>query len=416
MKNKEKEYDRRSFLKASAAVTGLAAAGVQSAKGQINPPGMAGQDERILPYGVPSRYEKTKRIGFPGAYTPHQDLVGVITPNPLHYVVSHGMWAPDIDPQEHKLLIHGMVDRPLVFTLDELKRLPYVSRTHFLMCAGSSYVTLDKRLEAKTVQETHGWTSCAEWTGVPLSVVLKKTGVKEGASWVVAEDTTKAMTVSIPLEKIMDDALLAYGQNGEALRPHNGYPLRLLVPGFEGIRSCKWLRRIKIVDEPYMTKWEASVYTNLYPEGKARWFQMQLEPNSVITHPSGGQQLPGEGFYNVSGLAWSGGGSVSKVEVSIDGGRHWKAAQLQQPVQRMAHTRFHFPWNWDGKEAVIQSRCTDENGDIQPTLAEINQIWGVSTDFWLSRNRGEHRIQHLNAVQPWKIMRDGRVTNVLWEA
>jgi sulfane dehydrogenase subunit SoxC len=412
-----KSDDRRRFLKGSAALAGLAAGGLHSTtNGQTPTFPPAGGDERIIPYGERSRFETSARKGFPGAFTPLQDSMGIITPNPVHYVVSHGHWAPDIDPREHRLMIHGMVDRPLVFTLDELKRLPSVSRILFLQCAGSSYVTLAKRRTAKTVQETHGWTSCSEWTGVPLSLLLKEAGVKTRGRWIVAEDETTALSISVPLEKAMDDVILAYGQNGEAIRPHNGYPLRMVSPGFEGIRSPKWLRRIKVVDQPYMTKWETSVYTNLKPDGKGRWFQMQLEPNSVITSPSGEQLLPDRGFYEITGLAWSGGGAIQSVEVSTDGGRKWMKAELQEPIHRMAHTRFRFPWQWDGKEAILQSRCTDEHGDIQPTLTELNKIWGVNTDFWLSTKRGEHRIQHLNAVQPWRVKRDGSIENAIWEA
>ncbi|MBI3940394.1 MAG: sulfite dehydrogenase [Acidobacteria bacterium] len=350
-----------------------------------------------------------------GVFTPLQDLTGIITPAPLHFVVSHAYGTPpDIDPRQHRLLIHGMVDRPLIFTLDELKRLPSVSRVHFLQCAGSSNLGLDQRKSAKTVQETHGKTSCSEWTGVLLSLLLKEAGVQKGASWLVAEGgETKRHMISIPLGKGMDDALVVYGQNGEAVRPEQGYPLRLLAPGFEGVRNVKWLRRIKVVDRPYMSKWESTVYTNVRPDGKARWFQFELEPNSVITFPSGEQRLPGRGFHEVSGLAWSGGGAIRRVEVSADGGRSWKDAQVQEPIHRMAHTRFRFPWTWNGEEVVLQSRCTDEWGAVQPTLAELEKLWGVNHDYWLTTI---NRIQHFNAIQPWKVARDGSVHNVIWES
>ncbi|HJO38294.1 MAG: sulfite dehydrogenase [Vicinamibacterales bacterium] len=406
-----KEQGRRRFLKSGAALAGLAVGGPPSASGQP----MSADVSRIPPYGVRSRFETSHRGSgrLHSGQSPLQDSVGIITPNPLHYVVSHGAWSPDIDPQAHRLLVDGMVDRPLVFTMDELKRLPSVTRTHFLMCAGSSYVTRGPRRNARTVQETHGWTSCAEWTGVPLSIVLDEAGVQDGASWVVAEDVTKKWTVSIPLAKAMDDMVLVYGQNGEAIRPEQGYPLRMLAPGFEGTRSTKWLRRIKVVDEAYLTRWEITVYTNLMPDGKARWFQFEFEPNSVITFPSGEQQLPGPGFFEITGLAWSGGGAVSRVEVSVDGGRTWADAQIQEPVHRMAHTRFRFPWQWQGGEATLQSRCTDERGDIQPSLAELNQIWGVDNEYWTTST---NRVQHLNAIQPWKVDRDGSVHNAIWES
>jgi len=411
------KYGRRRFLTDSAALVGVTASGMYAASAGAALPGRPPlrEGDRLLPYEQRSRHETASILVGPGGKTPLQDLQGSITPNALHYEVSHGMRALDIDPQEYRLMVHGLVDRPLIFTLNELKRLPSVSRVHFLMCAGSSYVTLAVRQRAKTVQDTHGWTSCSEWTGVPLSIILKEAGLKSSAKWVVAEDYSEKWTVSIPLEKVMDDAMLVYGQNGEAVFPMQGYPVRMLVPGFEGTRNTKWLRRIKVTDKPYMTKWETSVYTNLHPDGKGRWFQFQLEPNSVVTFPSGEQRLEGKGFYEITGLAWSGGGAIHRVEVSTDGGRHWHEAQIQQPAHPKAHTRFRFPWYWDGKEAVIQSRCMDDQGDIQPTLAEMNKIWGVNTDFWLSKERGEHRIQHLNMVQPWKLMRDGSVHNALWD-
>ena len=408
----DKVKDRRQFLKTSAALAGSIAVGNASpVRGQIIDDG----GERITPYGKRSDFETSHRGSgrFHPGQTPLQDSYGDITPNSLHYVVSHHAWVPKIDPQEHRLLINGLVDRPLIFTMEELKRFPSVTRNHFLMCAGSSYVTRRPRREAKTVQETHGWTSCAQWTGVPLSILLNKVGVQNKASWLVAEDVTKKWTVSIPLDKAMDDTLLVYAQNGEALRPEQGYPLRLLSPGYEGTRSTKWVSRLKVVDEPYLTRWEISVYTHLMPDGTARWFQFELEPNSVITYPSGEQKLSGSGFYEITGLAWSGGGSVSRVEVSTDGGRSWKDAALQGPAHKKAHTRFRFPWHWNGEEAILQSRCTDDRGDIQPSLAELNQIWGVNTDYWTTST---NRAQHLNPIQPWKVMRDGSIHNAIWEA
>ncbi|MBI3940509.1 MAG: sulfite dehydrogenase [Acidobacteria bacterium] len=418
------EHDRRRFLKRGAALAGLAAGAIRYSSGQTraSEQGAApasqgpspGGAERILPYGARSRFEDSARLDAGGVFTPLQDLTGIITPAPLHFVVTHMAPTPDIDPRQHRLMIHGMVDRPLIFTLDELKRLPSVSRVHFLQCAGSSYLGLDQRKKAKTVQETHGKTSCSEWTGVLLSLLLKEAGLQKGGSWLLVEGgETKRHTISIPLAKAMDDALVAYGQNGEAVRPEQGYPLRLLAPGFEGVRNVKWLRRIKVVDRPYMSKWESTIYTNVRPDGKARWFQFELEPNSVITFPSGGQRLPGRGFYEVTGLAWSGGGAIRRVEVSTNGGRSWKEAQIQEPVYRMAHTRFRFSWNWNGEEAVLQSRCTDEWGAVQPTLGALEKLWGVNRDYWLSTT---NRIQHFNGIQPWKVAGDGSVHNVIWES
>ena len=422
---------RRRFLKSGAALAGWAVGAVRSVSGQAPagsepPAALAGSEASSRDYGVRSRFETAGRLTHiqawvanvgppvaPALRTPLQDSVGIITPAPLHYVVDHGSPTPGIDPRQHSLLIHGLVDRPLLFTLDELKRLPSVSRIHFLACAGNSYLPLEQRQNAKTVQETHGWTSCSEWTGVPLSLLLQEVGVQKGGAWIQAEGAEiRKLASSIPMAKALDDVLVAYGQNGEAIRPEQGYPLRLIVPGFEGIRNVKWLRRIKVVDRPYMMKYEGTIYTNLRPDGTARWFQLELETNSVITFPSGGQRLPGPGFHEITGLAWSGGGAIRRVEVSTDGGRTWKDAQLQAPVLAKAHTRFRFPWNWDGKEAVLQSRSTNEWGEVQPTKAALERMWGVTPDYWLTTT---NRIQHFNAIQPWKVTSDGRVHNVIWE-
>lgn len=414
---------RRQFLRSSAAASlafmgaRLPAEQSEAAKSALDtdPSRLFGAEGP--PYGNPSHFESAARLhtsDYPfGIRTPLQDLYGIITPSGLHFAVNHGSPTPDINPREHRLLIHGMVDRPLVFTLAELKRLPSVTRVHFLACAGNSYLDPVVRKDLPpSVQGTHGGTSCSEWTGVLLSVLLQEAGVQEGASWLLCEGADwKKHSISIPLTKAMDDALLAYAQNGEAVRRENGYPLRLLAPGFEGVRNVKWLRRIKAVDQPYMTKWETGVYTSLLQNGKARWFQMELEPNSVITRPSAGLYMAGPGFCEITGIAWSGGGAIRLVEVSTDGAKTWKEAELQQPVHSKAHTRFRFPWNWNGQEAVIQSRATDEWGHVQPTLAELTKIWGVNVDYWKTDTA---RLQHFNASQPWTIKPDGSIRNEIW--
>ena len=255
--------------------------------------------------------------------TPLQDQFGIITPSSLFYVATHrGSYVPEINPTEHRLMIHGMVDRPLVFTMDELKRLPYVTRVHFVECLGNR-----ASAQHKTVQETHGLTSCAEWTGVPLSLLLKEAGVQNGGSWIVAEGAEEVKGASsIPLAKAMDDCIVAYAMNGEAIRPQQGFPLRLLVPGFEGIYQIKYLRRIKVVDRYYMTYDD---YGHINPDARAAALTEQIGPKSVITFPSGGQQLPGAGFYEISGLAWSGAGAVRKVEITTNGGQTWQDAELR---------------------------------------------------------------------------------------
>ena len=421
---------RRQFLKNSAALAGFAAGAISSPGAKLlaaDAPSAAD----LHAYGGRSRFEAAGRIGSIGLWpivpgtrrdygfrSPLQDSMGIITPASLHFIISHGHEPPDIDPREHRLMIHGMVDRPLIFPLDEIKRLPSVTRLHFLECHGNSAaggVTGEPRKAlAATVQDTHGLTSCSVWSGVPLSLLLGQVGVQKGASWIVAEGAeTGKHSKSIPLEKAMEDCLLVYGQNGEALRPEQGYPLRLLVPGWQGINNVKWLRRIYVVDQPYMAMMESTKYPSARLDGKSRWFESEMGPKSVITRPSGGQQLGARGFYEISGLAWSGGGSIRRVEVSTDGGRTWKDAQLTQPIAPKAHTRFTFPWTWNGEEAVLQSRCTDDRGHVQPTFAELNKFWGVDADYYkLPPNTSD--MGNFNAIQPWKVDRDGNVTNVLF--
>jgi sulfane dehydrogenase subunit SoxC len=284
--------------------------------------------------------------------------------------------------------------------MDDLKRLPSVTRLHFIECAGNRH-----NGRQKTVQESHGMTSCAEWTGVMLSTLLKECGLKGSAKWFVAEGAEEVKGASsMPIAKAMDDVLIAYGMNGEAVRPQNGYPLRLMAPGYEGIFHTKWLRRIKIVDRYYMN-YNDFGHLERKPEEAALAFQ--IGPKSVITKPSGGQQLPGPGFYEISGLAWSGGGAIPSVEVSTDGGKKWNKAQIKATPERMAHTRFGYPWRWDGKEAEIVSRCIDEIGQQQPTREQVAKYWNVPFD----RN---YRVPGLdNSVMPWKIASDGSVTNGL---
>ena len=295
-------------------------------------------------------------------------------------------------------MVHGMVDRPLTFTMEDLKRLPSVTRLHFIECAGNRSTP-----RAKTIQESHGMTSCAEWTGVLLSTLLKECGVKAGASWFVAEGAEEVKGASsMPLAKAMDDCIVAYGMNGEAVRPQQGYPLRLMVPGFEGIFHTKYLRRIKVVDRYYMNY---NDYGHLDRDSKTAALGYQIGPKSVITFPSGGQQLPGRGFYEISGLAWSGGGAIKKVEVSTDGGRRWNNAGIKGIAHRMAHTRFSYQWNWDGQETELQSRCTDELGQVQPSRAQVAKYWNVPLD-------PSYSVPGLdNTIQPWRVASDGSVHN-----
>ena len=328
----KKRPSRRKFLTSGAAVAGLAGAAVRSASGQTpvsspaNTPApapaalaRAAAEKRLkdlIAYGerspfVTSLREPADGRPSPDAFgltfhvvTPLGESVGSITPSSLHYVAAHrGFYVPNIDPKEHRLMIHGMVDRPLIFTVDEIKRLPSITRVHFLECIGNR-----SRPAHKTVAQTHGMTSCSEWTGVLLSVLLKEAGVQSGASWIVSEGAEEIKGASsVPLAKAMDDCLVCYGMNGEPVRPQQGFPLRLIVPGFEGIYQTKYLRRIKVVDRYYMTY---NDYGHIRSEHEATALGQQIGPKSVITSPSGGQHLPAPGFYEITGLAWSGGGAI----------------------------------------------------------------------------------------------------------
>ena len=418
-----KRTSRRDLLKGSAAVAGSLAALGQTptvapehdhAAGQPANPMIKGTKD-LVDYGQRSHFVTSLRMAHPmggrpspdafgktfHVASPLQDSVGVVTPSSLHYfATTRGAYVPDIDPRQHTLMIHGLVDRPLTFTMEDLKRLPSVTRLHFIECAGNRH-----NGRQKNVQESHGMTSCAEWTGVLLSTLLKECGLKGSAKWFVAEGAEEVKGASsMPIAKAMDDCLIAYGMNGEAVRPQNGYPLRLMVPGFEGIFHTKWLRRIKVVDRYYMNY---NDFGHLEKGPKEAALAFQIGPKSVITKPSGGQQLPGRGFYEISGLAWSGGGAIRSVEVSTDGGKKWNRAEIKAAPQRMAHTRFGYPWNWDGNETEILSRCTDEIGQVQPTREQVAKYWNVPFD-------RSYRVPGLdNSVMPWRIARDGSVTNGL---
>lgn len=404
---------RRGFLK-TAALAGLAVGAARSSNGQeatapASPSGTHAHGEPSRLATAPGRVI-TRSVTHTTYYTPLAESVGIITPASLHFMQAHSH-LPDIDPAKYSLTVHGMVDRPLVFSLEDLKRLPSASRIHFLECLGNSVPqrhVSDSKLPVVTVQTTHGLTSCSEWAGVPMSVLLKEVGVKKEASWLVAEGSDESkFTYCIPLTKANDDVLVAYMQNGEPLRQEQGFPVRMFVPGWGANHSVKWLRRIMVVDRPYMT-WDQSVHHSTVRAdlaGKSRWYSFVWPPKSVITRPSAGQTLPGPGYFEITGLAWSGWGKVSKVEISVNGGKTWKEAKIQDPVLPKAHTRFNFDWTWNGEEAVLQSRCTDDQGEVQPTYAEICRNWGQAPTsgsfYW-------------NAIQPWKVARDGSITDAVF--
>lgn len=361
-------------------------------------------------YGTRSQFETAVRWRFPQpttesdwSMTPLADEYGIVTPSGLHYERHHA-GIPNIDPAKHTLLVHGMVNQARLYSMTDLRRFPSVSRIHFIECSGNGLTEWSKP-RLKTVQGTHGLISTSEWTGVPLSVVLDEVGIKDGAKWILAEGADAAMmTRSITLEKCYDDAILAYGQNGEAIRPEQGYPLRLVLPGWEGNTNIKWIRRIQVSDVPFMTREETSKYTDLLEDGKARQFTFVMEAKSVITFPSGDMMLPGPGFYEITGIAWSGRGRIRRVEVSTDGGQSWRDAELERPIMPKCTVRFRLPWTWNGSTAILQSRCVDETGYVQPTIKQLIDARGL--------NGPLGSIYHLNGIQSWQVASDGRVTNV----
>ena len=404
--------DRRGLF--GAAATGSLAAlisrpGVAAAGELAVEPWMQEPGSPFVGYGQPSRFEaKVVRVfttapgttGTGASRTPHHLLNGAITPNGLHFERHHS-GIPDIDPEAHRLLIHGLVKRPLVFSLETLARYPMESRIAFIECGGNSGSLYQKDPVAAGVQALHGLVSGAEWTGVRLADLLDEAGVDPKARWILAEGGDAAgMSRSVPMAKAIDDAIVALYQNGERIRPSNGYPLRLLLPGYEGNMNVKWLRRIKVTEGPTMTKDETSKYTISLPDGKALQFVFPVEAKSVITHPSPGLAMKGAGLYEISGLAWSGYGKINKVDVSADGGTSWAPAALQEPVLAKALTRFRVAWRWNGGPAILQSRAADESGYVQPTRAR------------LIADRGTRTIYHFNGVASWAVGENGEVRHV----
>lgn len=408
---------RRSFLaKSGALVGGTILAGVGERANAENlantnlPPNVPewmkapGADVGSEIYGTPSKFEKSvvrnvpknlKQYTSTASRTPLQELDGIITPNGVFYERHHG-GIPEVDPAQHRLMIHGLVERPLILTMEDIRRFPSQSHIYFLECSANPGY---RAMKGKTASDLVGLTSCSEWTGVSLKVVLEEAGLKPEAKWVIAEGAdSAAMTRSLPIEKCLDDAMLVYSQNGERLRPAQGYPLRVLLPGFEGNMSVKWLRRLHVTNQPIHSREETSKYTDSMPDGKARQFTFYMEAKSIITRPSGTQQIK-RGFNEITGIAWSGHGKIQKVDVSTDNGKTWATAQLQEPVLTKALTRFRFPWTWNGEQTVIMSRTTDETGYTQPLFADLEKVRGLDSFY------------HNNAVFPWRIETSGEVVN-----
>ena len=408
---------RRRFVLQSMAAVGAAGAIVRTSRATVP----LGATEHEVPadaskvqgypladesYGTRSQFETEVRRRFktPTAQsswtmTPLAQGVGIITPSGLHFERSHAGTAI-IDPERHRLYVHGMVDEPRKYTMRDLKRFPSISRLMFLECSGNGLTEWSKPT-MPSVQFTHGLTSTSEWTGVPLATILHEAGLRRGARWLLAEGGDAAMmTRSIPLEKALRDCFLAYGQNGEALRPEQGYPLRLIVPGWQGNVNIKWLRRIQIGDQPWYSREETSKYTELMEDGKIRGFTWLIYAKSVITFPCPEKPVKGPGLYEIRGFAWSGKGRITQVDVSTDGGVNWQRARLQEPVLSKALTRFTHEWRWDGKPALLQSRAVDETGFVQPTIAELRAA------------RGVNGIYNNNSIQTWQVKPDGSVFDV----
>lgn len=394
------KISRRTLL---GGVTTLAVA-MMSAHGQNIPKNIPENDINTDPtkkFGTPpgeigtrSQFEKlVKKPSDISSRSPLQDFRGMITPSDLHFERHHA-GVPHIDPANYELLIHGLVGKPMMFKLSDLKKFPSVSRIAFLECSGN----FRTGKETMTPQEICGLTSQGEWTGVKLSTLFNEVGVKSKASWFLAEGGDAAiMSRSIPVHKGWDDAIVAYAQNGEAIRPEQGYPVRLFLPGWEGNMSIKWLRRIELSDRPFMTREETSKYTERIKDSKIRMFSFDMDARSIITFPTYPQQIE-KGYIEIRGLAWSGRGKVLKVEVSTDAGLNWFTAQLNEPVLDKAHVQFRYLWQWKGNNTEILSRVTDQTGYTQPTLKQLVDARG--------KEMGGY---HLNPITSWQIKSDGRV-------
>jgi sulfane dehydrogenase subunit SoxC len=410
------DESKRRFIKqglGALAASGLAAGAATRADAVEPPdvpPSMKAPGAGMSEYGSPAKYEakvtrtfirsQPNTTGSGASRTPLELLDGMLTPSGLHFERHHS-GVPDIDPGQHRVLIHGLVRRPLIFSVDALLRYPMVSRIHFLECSGNSQLLYQAAPPNLTAGQTHGLVSCSEWTGVPLRLLLEEAGADRTAPWILAEGAdAAAMSRSIPMAKAMDDAILALFQNGERLRPENGYPVRLFLPGWEGNMSVKWLRRLKIVAAPVMTKDETSRYTDLQADGTSLMFTYPMEVKSVITRPSHGMTLTGAGLHQMSGIAWSGNGTIRTVEVSTDGGKTWRNAPLVAPVLPRALTRFRLPWKWDGAATVLKSRATDDTGAVQP---EREKFIG---------EHGNNAVFHFNGIQAWSVAANGEVKHV----
>lgn len=402
----------RAAALASGAALGLSApslAGGQVGAGEAAKPAITAPPDATRIPGLPST-ARSERSPFESpalspvgvvtgpSFTPLQDLTGTITPADLHFQRHHNGIAV-IDPARYALMVHGLVERPLSFSLDDLRRFPAVTRTCFIECSGNGRAAFRQPRPDMTPGDVDGLTGNTEWTGVPVSTLLREAGVRPGASWVLAEGGDAAvLSRSVPMSKMQDDALVVYAQNGEPLRMANGYPARLLLPGYEGNMCIKWLRRLKAIPEPNMSRDETAKYTDPLPGGRARQFSFVMDAKSIITSPAYPMKLAARGVWPVRGLAWSGRGRIARVEVSTDGGARWSEAKLLGTPLPMAHVRFEHLWEWDGSPTTLMSRATDESGYVQPSREAYTKARGPGTDY------------HFNPIRSWKIARDGQVT------
>jgi sulfane dehydrogenase subunit SoxC len=346
------------------------------------------------PFETPARTPTGETVG--NSLTPLQELTGTVTPSDLHFERHHA-GVPTIDPDRHVLMLHGLVDRPIAYSLDDIHRFPQVTRTHFIECSGNGRAAYRDPKPDMTPQKVSGLTANTEWTGVPLATLFREVGVRREATWFLAEGGDACrMTRSVPVPKAWEDALVVWAQNGEPLRPEQGFPLRLLLPGWEGNINIKWLRRIELGTRPWMTRWETAKYTDPLPNGTARMFSMELDAKSIITSPAHPHVIT-KGWRPITGLAWSGRGRVTKVEVSTNDGGSWHDAELLGPSLPKAHVRFQYMWNWEGGDALLLSRATDETGYVQPTRRTLVEVRGIGTDF------------HFNPIVGWRVQPDGRV-------
>ncbi|MGQ0765953.1 MAG: sulfite dehydrogenase [Gemmatimonadota bacterium] len=412
-----RQISRRELLAGAATVAGgaLAASLPGDAQQTATPPPLAVSPQPSAPadptkapgtpttaIGVRSPYVVTGRtpVGVisGSSLTPLHQFNGSIFPADLQFERHHA-GVPTIDPARYTFVIHGLVDRPTTLTLDDLMTIPSVTRIHFLECAGNGRTGFKAARADLSPQLIDGMLASAEWTGVEVRTLLSEVGVKSAAGWALAEGGCAALVSrSIPLSKLADDALLVYAQNGEPLRPAGGYPVRLLLPGWEGNTSIKWIRRLELIREPNMSRDETSKYSDVLPNGTSRQFSFEMDAKSTITHPTWPTRLQKAGWVQVAGMAWSGRGRVSAVDVSVDGGRSWVEARLQGTIHPKAVVRFTHMWDWDGSPAVLMSRATDETGYTQPTLETFIAGRGVGADY------------HYNFIRPWNVAADGQVT------